>query len=159
MRSIQDRLRHTIFYELMLVAICTPLLSYILHEPAAKVGGFGVMLSLVAMGWNYAYNLAFDKTLMHLGRPLYPRGFRLRVIHAALFEVGFMSVSIPAVMWWMNYALWQALALDLAFIVMVPIYTLIYNLGYDQVFPVPEGSAVEVDRSGSLSSSQLNQRG
>ncbi len=146
MRSNLDRLRHTLFYELLLLAICTPLLSSFLHQPAAKVGGIGVVLSLLAMMWNYAYNLAFDKTLIGLGRPLYPRGFRLRMIHAALFEIGFMAVTIPAVIWWLNYTFWQALALDAAFIVMVPIYTLIYNWGYDLIFPVSVGDMVEAGR-------------
>ncbi len=146
MRSTWDRLRHTIIYEVLLLAICIPLLSYFLHEPAAKIGGIGVLLSLLAMVWNYAYNLAFDMSLIGLGRPLYPRGFQLRMIHAALFEVGFMAVTIPAVMRWMNYTFWQALALDATFIVMVPIYTLVYNWGYDLIFPVPTGVVVEASQ-------------
>ncbi len=141
MRSTMDRLRHSILYELMLLAICTPLFSYLLHEPVAKIGGFGLMLSLSAMAWNYLYNLGFDRSLMALGRPLSPRGLRLRLIHAALFEVGFMCLTIPAVMWWMNYGLWQALTLELAFILIVPVYTLIYNWGYDLTFPMPAGLA------------------
>ena len=142
MRSNLDRLRHTLYYELLLLVICTPLLSYFLHQPAAKVGGIGVVLSLLAMIWNYAYNLAFDETLLGMGLPLYPRGFGIRMIHAVLFEIGFMTVTIPAVMWWINYTFWQALVLDAAFIVMVPIYTLIYNWGYDLIFPVPSGGVV-----------------
>lgn len=146
MRSTRDRLRHTILYELVLLAICTPLLSHLLHEPASRVGGVGVMLSLLAMGWNYVYNLAFDKALVRLGRPLYPRGLGLRTMHATLFEVGLTAVTVPLLMWWMDYSVWQALALDVGFLVTVPIYTLIYNWGYDLVFPVPTGAAAQTGR-------------
>ena len=137
MRSAGDRLRHTILYEVLLLSISIPLLSYFLHEPASKIGGMGVLFSLLAMVWNYAYNLFFDKALIRLGKPLYPRSFRLRSIHATLFEAGLMTVTIPAVMALMGYSFWKALAMDVGFLIMVPIYTLIYNWGYDVLFPVP----------------------
>jgi len=143
MRTSIDRLRHTLCYELLLLAICIPLLSFVLHQPASKTGGIGIILSLLAMLWNYLYNLGFDNALLALKRPLYPRDFGLRTLHAVLFEIGFMLVTIPAVMWWMDYSFWQALALDIAFLIMVPIYTLLYNWGYDQLFPVAVDTAVE----------------
>ena len=146
MRSNLDRLRHTLLYELLLLASCTPLLAYVLHQAPTKVGGLGVLLSLLAMIWNFIYNMAFDKTLLGLRRPLYPRGLWLRVLHAALFEIGFMAVTIPAVIWWMNYSFWQALALDVAFIAIVPIYTLAYSWGYDLLFPVQDNAVIETGR-------------
>jgi len=108
----------------------------VLHEPMEKTGGLGIMMSVLAMMWNYGYNVCFDKALKTMNRPLYPRGFKLRAIHAILFEVGFMSVSIPAVMLWLGYTFWQALALDVGFLIMVPIYAMAFNWAYDSLFPV-----------------------
>ena len=137
MRTHMDRLRHTILFECLLLAICIPLLSLVLHQPAGHIGALSVMLSLAAMGWNYAYNLLFDHGLKRLGKPLYPRSLRLRIVHACLFELGLLFVTIPGVMYWMNYSLFQAFALDLSFLLMVPVYTVLFNGCYDKFFPVP----------------------
>ena len=138
MRTHKDRLRHTLLFECTLLAICIPFLAWILQQPASHIGLLSLMLSLAAMGWNYLYNLLFDHGLEWLGKPLYPRSLSLRIIHAVLFELGLLFVTIPAVMYWMNYSLIQALALDLSFIAMVPFYTVFFNSYYDRIFPVPE---------------------
>ncbi|MCD6527257.1 MAG: PACE efflux transporter [Desulfuromonas sp.] len=135
MRIRRDRLRHTILYEALLLALLIPLCSSVLHESASKIGALGIFLSLLAMTWNYVYNLGFDKTLRSLGRPLYPRGFRLRALHAVLFEGSLLFVSIPAMMWWLHLSLWQAVVMNLTFLLLVPVYTLGYNWLYDLFFP------------------------
>ncbi len=135
MRTTHDRLRHTILYEALLLALSVPLLSLILHQPPVKMGSMGIFFSTAAMTLNYVYNLLFDKALLRLGRPLYPRGWRLRALHALLFEGGFIFVTVPVVMAWLGYTLWQALVLDVGFLVAVPVYTFVYNWLYDWVFP------------------------
>lgn len=137
MRQAKDRIRHAILYEVLLLALLIPLSSILLHQSPSKMGTLGITLSLLAMLWNYIFNLGFDKTLRSMARPLYPRGFRLRILHAFLFEGGMVLVTIPAMMWWLQIGLWPALILDLGFLLFVPIYTYGYNWLYDQLFPVP----------------------
>ena len=55
------------------------------------------------------------------------------------FEVGLLFLSVPMVMWVMELTFIKALALDIAFLVVTPVYTVVYNWGYDTVFPVPQG--------------------
>ncbi len=136
MRSKWDRLRHTLGYEVFLLLIATPVLSFILKESAVKMGGIGIMFSLVAMGWNYTYNMAFDKILLALKHPLYPRGFFIRTIHAVCFELGFMSISIPVVMIILGYPFLKVLTMNIGFLIGVPVYTFLYNWTYDHLFPV-----------------------
>ncbi|MBI9088375.1 MAG: PACE efflux transporter [Desulfobacterium sp.] len=137
MRTHKDRLRHTLLFECILLAICIPFLSWVLKQPASHIGRLSAMLSLAAMGWNYLYNLLFDHGLKRLGKRFYPRSLPLRIIHACLFELGLLFATIPGVMYWMNYSLLQALALDLSFLLMVPVYTVMFNGCYDKIFPVP----------------------
>lgn len=137
MRTRSDRIRHAILYEVILLALFIPLSSLLLHQPPSKIGLLGITLSLLAMVWNYIFNLGFDKTLNFMDYPLYPRGFRMRTLHAFLFEAGMVLVTVPAMMWWLQLSLWQAVVMDLAFLLLVPIYTLAYNWLYDQLFPVP----------------------
>lgn len=61
----------------------------------------------------------------------------MRALHALLFEGGLVLVTVPAMMWWLQIGLWQAVVLDLGFLLLVPIYTYGYNWLYDRVFPVP----------------------
>lgn len=143
MRTTCDRLRHTILYEVLLLALSIPMLSLILHQPPVKIGSMEIFFSFLAMTLNYVYNLLFDKVLLRLGKPLYPRAWRLRILHALLFEGGFILVSVPVVMASLKYTLWQALALDVGFLVAVPVYTFVYNLSYDWVFPPKLASSKE----------------
>lgn len=136
MRSNSDRLRHSVIFELILLAICVPLFSWLFNKPTHQIGILSIILSLTAMLWNYIYNILFDYGLKHSGRQLYPRPLSLRIIHAVLFELGLLFVSIPAAMYVMDFSFLQALSIDLLFIIMVPIYTIIYNYIYDMVFPV-----------------------
>ena len=127
MRTINDCLRYIILYEVLLLVLSIPLLSFVLHQPPIKMGSMGIFFSITAMILNYVYNLLFDNALLRLGRPLYPRGWRLWTLHALLFEGVFIFVSVPVVMVWLGYTLWQALALDVGFLVAVPVYTFVYN--------------------------------
>ncbi|MCG8636742.1 MAG: PACE efflux transporter, partial [Desulfobacterales bacterium] len=136
MRSNFDRLRHTILFEVLLLAICIPLFSWVFDKPAHQIGLLSILLSLAAMSWNYIYNLMFDHGLRYLGKQLYPRSFPLRIFHAVLFELGLLFVSIPAVMYFMDFSFLQALTLDLAFVILTPVFTVFYNYFYDMVFPV-----------------------
>lgn len=47
------------------------------------------------------------------------------------FEIGFMPVSVPFTMVWMDFTFIQALTFDIAFTIVVPIYALIFNYAYD----------------------------
>ena len=137
MRTRSDRIRHAILYEIILLAMLIPLSSLALHQTTSKIGLMAITISLFAMVWNYIFNLGFDKTLNFMDYPLYPRGFRIRTLHAFLFECGLVLVTVPAMMWWLQLSLWQAVVMDLAFLLLVPIYTLAYNWLYDQLFPIP----------------------
>lgn len=137
MRTLRDRIRHMILFELLLVVVCTPLLSLILGREPTEVGGLTLVLSVAAMLCNLGYNYVFDRALLKLDRPLYPRSLRLRVLHSVLFEVLLLFVLSPLIMVWMGYGLWQSVALELGFALFVPVYALGFNWGYDLLFPAP----------------------
>jgi uncharacterized membrane protein len=120
------------------MAICVPLLAFVFNKPMSHMGGMSIAMSLIAMVCNYVYNILFDHALVWMGRPLYPRGLKLRLAHAVFFEVGLLFMSVPMVMWIIDLTFMKALLLDVAFLVAVPVYTVIYNWGYDSLFPVAQ---------------------
>lgn len=137
MRSNLDRLRHSIIFEGVLLLLTVLILKDLLNQPATHIGGFGIVMSLMAMIWNYLYNCAFDHVLIFFKQPLYPRGLKLRIFHTVCFEGGFMLASVPFTVVWMRFTFIQALSMDIAFTMAVLTYTLIFNYVYDVIFPVP----------------------
>ena len=137
MRSGLDRLRHTIMFEGVFLCLSVLILKDLLNQSAAHIGSFGIIMSLMAMIWNYVYNYTFDHALIFLNHPLYPRGFKLRFLHSVCFEVRFMLASVPFTMVWMRFSLTQALTMDIIFTMASLTYTLIFNYTYDVIFPVP----------------------
>ena len=138
MRGFRDRVKHTILFELVLLGICTPVLALIFNKSMGHTGMLSIALSGTAMVCNGLYNYAFDRALLSLGRPLYPRSFQLRCFHSVLFEICLMVMTLPMIMWWMSLSFPQALAIDLSFAFFVPVYALVFNWVYDLVFPVPQ---------------------
>lgn len=136
MRTQADRIRHAILFEAILLGICTPVLSTILNHSMETIGLLGIGLSTISTLWNYVYNYLFDHALLRLNKPLYPRKNSTRIIHALFFEVGLLFVTIPAVMYLLDYTFIHAIMVDLGFIVTMPFYALAFNYLYDRAFPV-----------------------
>ena len=137
MRTFRDRFRHVLMFEILLISVCTPLLGRILHSEATHVGALSIGLSITAMACNALYNYVFDRVLLAVGKPLYPRSLRMRIGHSIAFEVVLLVPTVPLVMWWMDFSFVQALAMDLVFAAFVPVYALGFNWIYDLVFPAP----------------------
>ena len=133
-------------FEIIGLAICVPLASWILDKGLAQIGVLSIVLSLAAMWLNYVFNLIFDIALVQLGRPVNVRPVWMRVLHAMLFEASLLILTIPAVAWWLDMTLWTAFLTDMGFVLFFLIYTYIYNWVYDVVFPMPVQSAVSVEK-------------
>jgi len=43
--------------------------------------------------------------------------------------------------WWMNWTVWQALALDVVAMAGVVVYTYFFTLAYDRLFPIEQPTA------------------
>lgn len=116
---------------------CTPLAAWILDKDLMRIGAMSIVISFTAMCCNYLFNLAFDHALIKLGRRLDDRPPKLRVLHAVLFELSLLAITLPFVAWWLDMTFWQALMTDIGFAGFFLVYAYIYNWGYDRVFPIP----------------------
>lgn len=140
MRTVRDRLRHAIGFELIGLLIAAPLASWLTGVALSHMGPLALFFSVLATLWNYVYNLGFDRLLQqrqgHTRKSLW-----LRVWHAIGFEGGLLTVALPAMAWWLEISLLEALVLDLGFVLFYLIYAFVYNLLYDRVFPIPVQTA------------------
>ena len=129
-KSTQERFLHALGFELLALLICAPLLAWAFDYPLAHVGALSLMVSLIAMLWNMAFNTLFDSAQRRMG---IARSFITRVVHATLFEVGLILAVVPLAAWWLSIGLWAAFMLDIGLVLFFLPYTLGYNWLYDTV--------------------------
>lgn len=135
MRTGADRLRHTLGFEVLGLMLSVPLFSLLSGQPVDHLGPLAILLSLLATGWNYLYNLMVDHWMVRkLGR--LDKRLLERVLHALLFELGLLLVALPLTALWLGISLWQALWLDIGFTLFFVFYAFFYNLAYDRLFPL-----------------------
>lgn len=136
MRTTRDRIRRAISFEVIALAIVTPLGAWAFGLPLHDIGIVTVVSATIATFWNYAYNLLFDHGLLRL-RGTTHKTVAVRLIHAVLFEVGLLFLLVPFIALYLAVPLTVAFTMDVAFSASYLVYALAFNWAYDVVFPVP----------------------
>ena len=135
-RSLPDRIRHALMFEGLGLAIFIPLAAVVFDQPAGHMGVVGVVSATVATLWNFVFNIGFDRAMVRLtGSPR--KSLAVRILHTLLFEGGLLVLLIPMIAWYLGIGLLQALLMDLAIVAFYLVYTFVFNLAYDRVFPLP----------------------
>lgn len=137
MRTTADRIRHAVSFEVIGIIIATPLAAFAFHLPGGDSAVIIVASATVAMLWNYVYNLGFDHAMQRLTGGT-AKTTRIRVLHAILFEFGLLTLMLPAIAWYLQISIWQALVMDIALALFYMGYAFVFNWAYDRVFPLPE---------------------
>ncbi|MBS3847925.1 PACE efflux transporter [Devosia sp. BSSL-BM10] len=140
MRTPRDRIRHAISFEIIGLALITPLGAFAFAMPMHDIGVIGVGSATLAMVWNYIYNYGFDRLLLRL-RGDTQKSMPMRVLHAVLFELGLLIALMPLIAWYLDVSLWQALVMDVSFALFYMGYAFAFNLAYDRVFPLQSKTA------------------
>lgn len=136
MRSFPDRIRHTVMFEVIGLALVIPGGAMLFNLPATHMGVIGVGSATVATLWNFVYNLGFDHAMLRFAGHT-RKSLQLRVLHALLFEGGLLVLLLPPMAWYLGMGLWETFVMDLAIVVFYVVYAFLFNLAYDRVFPVP----------------------
>ncbi len=137
MRSTTDRIRHAISFELIGLALITPLGAWAFGLPMVEVGVVGVASATVATIWNYLYNLGFDHAMQRFTGGT-QKSLAHRIAHAVLFEAGLVAVLMPLIAWYLGIGLLQAFLMDVSFSIFYLVYAFVFNWLYDRLFPLPE---------------------
>jgi uncharacterized membrane protein len=137
MRSTADRIRHAVSFEIIGLLSVIPLGSWVFDLEMQAIGVVALAVATVATLWNYLFNLGFDRAMMRwLGHTR--KWPVLRILHALLFEIGLLAVSLPFIAWYLQIGLWTALLMDLGFAGFYLVYAFVYNWAYDVIFPLPQ---------------------
>ena len=137
LRSLPDRLRQIALFEIGGLLLITPPFAWLSGVPATESLGLLAVLALMAAGWNGAYKTTFDWFEGRLtGRTADRRPFRLRCLHAVGFETGLLLMTLPVIVWWTGMGWVDALVADIGLAASYTVYALVFNLGYDRIFPI-----------------------
>lgn len=137
MRSIGDRLRHAVSFEILGLLLVTPLGAWAFQMPLHDIGMVSLVSATIATIWTFLYNYLFDVALQRVMGTTLKSG-KARILHAILFEIGLLAVLMPFIAWYLEVSLWTAFVMDAAFALFYMGYAYVFNLAYDWLFPLPE---------------------
>lgn len=126
--SVVERFWYAFFFEIFGIGISTPLFAWLMGKGLFDIGVIAVVIAVMALLWNMLFNTLFDRWLRrhHLSKTT-----PIRILHAVLFEIGLICGALPFIMWWLGIGLWEAITLDIGFILFYLPYTYLYSLAYD----------------------------
>jgi uncharacterized membrane protein len=127
-KTLAERIGHALAFEVIALLICAPLFGWLMGTSVAAMGALTLAISLIAMLWNVVYNTLFDRLQRRLG---FKRTFGVRTLHALVFELGLIIVTVPLAAVWLGISLWQAFVLDIGLLMFFLPYTIAFNAAYD----------------------------
>jgi len=137
-QGLKRKLVYVTFYELIGLCMSTLGLAYLSDTQASHTGPLAVMITTIAMIWTLIYNTLFE--YWESRQATRGRSVARRVVHAVGFQLTLVIYLIPLIAWWLDMSLVDALLVDMAFIVLVPCYTFVYNWAFDKLFGLPSSA-------------------
>ncbi|HIW06710.1 MAG TPA: multidrug/biocide efflux PACE transporter [Candidatus Ignatzschineria merdigallinarum] len=129
-RSSKERVFHAILFETIALLICAPLFAFLLNRSISEMGLMTFIIATIAVMWNFIYNILFDRITRSF---LKERGFVVRVIHALIFELGLIVITVPIIASLLNITMWTAFLMDIGILLFFLPYTVIFNWSYDAI--------------------------
>lgn len=126
--SFYERIFHAILFEVLAVILTVIGLALFTTHDTGTLTGVVILISLMAMAWNFIFNWGFDQFFTASRET---RSFKIRVVHTLLFEGGLLCMTLPVVAYILKISLWRAFILDLAMTLFIVVYTLVFNWIYD----------------------------
>lgn len=126
--SNRERVFHAVLFELLAIVLTIGLMAMLTEYSPVSLSELIVLISLIAMVWNFLFNKLFDHFFQG---PRLSRGFRLRLFHTFCFEFGLLCFTLPLVVWVLHIGWWEALTLDIGMTLFIVLYTLVFNWCYD----------------------------
>lgn len=129
------RVLQAVLYELIAIACVGPALAWMFDEPPSSSLGLAVLLSTIALAWNYLFNLGFER--WEARQPVKGRSARRRLVHGIGFEGGLTLLLVPVMAAWLHTTLWAAFVANLVLLVFFMVYAVAYTWAFDRLFGLP----------------------
>lgn len=136
------RVLQAVLYELFAILFVGPVLGWLFDEPMGSSLALAVVLSTIALSWNYVFNAGFER--WEAKQPVRGRSWQRRLAHGAGFEGGLTLLLVPVMAWWLDTSAWQAFLANLGLLVFFFVYAVGFTWAFDRVFGLP-ASAVAAE--------------
>ncbi|SDS50942.1 Uncharacterized membrane protein [Halopseudomonas xinjiangensis] len=135
MQGPKRKVFQALLYEALAVFFISPAFAYSYNSDLAHSTTLSIIISLIAVAWNMAYNYSFerweDKQEQHR------RTFSRRVVHSVGFEGGLTVMLLPLLSYWLHISLLEALMANMALFAFFFLYAFIFQWAFDKVFGAP----------------------
>ena len=136
------RVVQAVLYEVFAIAFVGPVLSFAFDKPATSTLGLAVVLSSIALAWNYVFNALFER--WEARQAVRGRSFLRRLAHGTGFEGGLVILLVPVMSFWLEISFFEAFLANLGLLAFFFVYAIAFTWAFDRVFGLPE-SALQHD--------------
>jgi len=142
MAPLTRRVLQAVLYEAIAIAAVGPALSLAFDEPPASTFGLAVVLSTIALTWNYVFNWIFER--WESRQAVRGRSFGRRLAHGAGFEGGLVLILLPVMSLWLDISPAAAFLANLGLLVFFFLYAIAFTWAFDRVFGLPASAVGKV---------------
>jgi uncharacterized membrane protein len=140
------RVLQALLYEAIAIAVVGPVLSLAFDKSPTSTFGLAVVLSTMALTWNYVFNWMFER--WESRQSVRGRSFARRLAHGAGFEGGLVIILLPVMSLWLDISLTTAFLANLGLLVFFFFYAIAFTWCFDRVFGLPASArAGDADRA------------
>jgi uncharacterized membrane protein len=133
------RILQAVLYEVIAIAAVGPVLSLAFDQPPSSTFGLAVVLSTIALTWNYLFNWIFER--WESRQAVRGRSFARRLAHGAGFEGGLVVILMPVMSAWLGISLAAAFVANLGLLAFFFVYAIAFTWAFDRVFGLPASAA------------------
>jgi uncharacterized membrane protein len=137
LRSLRERALQTILYEACGFLVALPFYVAATDGTVAEGMGLVVVLWVTVLCWTPLHNTLWDWVEWRwVGRIASDRPQRVRILHALSSEVSSILATVPILMLWGGLSMQQAVALEVALLLVYMVYAWLFHMVYDWWRPV-----------------------
>ena len=129
------RVVQAVLYEVFAVAFVGPVLSFFFDQPASSTIALAIIMSTIALTWNYVFNAIFER--WEARQKTKGRSVWRRLAHATGFEGGLVFGLVPVMSYWLKISWFEAFIADLGILVFFFVYAIAFTWAFDKVFGLP----------------------
>ncbi len=133
------RILQAVLYETVAIAFVGPVLSLAFDKPQSSTLALAVVLSTIALSWNYLFNGLFEK--WESRQPVRGRSFARRLAHGLGFEGGLTVILIPVMSLWLAISPLEAFLANLGLLAFFFFYAMAFTWAFDRLFGLPASAA------------------
>jgi uncharacterized membrane protein len=132
------RVLQAVLYEVGAIAFVGPVLGLAFDKPARSTFLLAVVLSSIALCWNYIFNAAFER--WESQQLVKGRSFARRLAHGTGFEGGLTLILVPVMALWLDTTFLAAFLANLGLLAFFFVYAIGYTWVFDKVFGLPQSA-------------------